>query len=78
MFTLLDDTEEIAVRIFEDDEVGTDAVAPGIPASAQSLEARDLRRLVVRIQIQMDPVAAGPLRFARLERRVRILPAGIA
>jgi hypothetical protein len=30
------DTEEIAIRIFEDDEVGTDAVAPGIPASAQA------------------------------------------
>src|SRR5262245_19348010 len=77
-FTLLHNAEEIAVRIFEDDEVGTVAVAPGIPASAQSFEPHDFPRLIIGIQIQVDPVAAGPLRLAGLKRYVRILPAGIA
>ena len=74
----LDHTEEIAVRVLEDDEVGTHAIAPGISAGAERLETRDLRPLVVGIEVQMDPVAAAPLCVTGLKRQVRRIPARIA
>jgi hypothetical protein len=53
----LDDAEQIAVGVLEDDVVGVRTVAPRIPLRAKGEEPIDLEGLLRRVEIEMDPAA---------------------
>jgi hypothetical protein len=75
---LLNNAEEVSVRILEDDEVGSRLITPGISDGPQPDQSLDLGFLLIGVQVEVQP--AAPLRacLSRLEREVRALPRRIA
>ena len=70
----LDDTKEIAVGIFQDDVIGGGRVPPRMPCRTEGNQPFHLVSLLVRVEIQVQPVPPAAPRFPRLERQIWSLP----
>ncbi len=64
----LNDAEEISVGIFQDYEIGSRSISPGIAAGAELQKPVDFRFLVVGVKVQMQPAAPWRPRVSCLKR----------
>lgn len=67
----VDDTEAVALRVLHDDVVRVSG--PAVPlhlAGAEAGEPSDLRRLILRVKVEMDAWREGPPARHHVERHV--------
>jgi hypothetical protein len=53
----LNHTEQIAIRIFQNNEVGAGVITPRIPSSPESNETLDFFRSIGGVEVQVKPAA---------------------
>lgn len=75
---ILNDTEEVAVGIFQNDIIGVRRVSPGISPGTQSEQALDLHLLVLCVKVQVKPTSLeGPAARRAVEGEIGWSSVGI-
>ena len=75
---LLYDAKQVAVRVLEDNEIRAWTVPPRVTGGPERQQPFDLRLLITRVKIDVQPVVPRPSTIARLKREIGPAPLRVA